>query len=503
MNWEFLNEHWLLWTVAITLVFPALAIIFGELSERFEQRKSALARPLQELRNRVLPALALLLFLRFVLVWDWSSTTIRVVATLTFVLGLSTVLAIFNGALFQEAQESSWRSRVPSLFLDLARFVVVLVGLSVVLSKVWGADLAGLLTALGVGSIVIGLALQDTLSNIFAGIAILFERPFKEGDWIHFEGHFGQVTSITWRSTRMLAHLGDTVVIPNSKIASAVVINENNIVSPRYETIEVGFSYNDPPNRVKDILLKTVCSTELVLPDPPPQVYTKGYGDSCIDYQIRFAVLDIADLFSTKDKIVTRIWYAANRHGLNIPFPIRTVYNYDGPEVEREAEQELQKESADTLSSLLAFADKKELPAKVSLERFGFGERISHPGDAERCLRIIVSGNVSVKEFLQDSWVELLRLGAGEVFGAESVLRNKPIERSLFAATDVVAVKLERSLVMELVSSKAAFAQQMEEILEIRKSALEASRNRVREPEQVKESNISKAELFGASGEDI
>ena len=98
---------------------------------------------------------------------------------------------------FENAAKESWRSRAPKLFQDLIRLLLVVIGAAIVLSVVWRQDLGGLIAALGVGSIVLGLALQETLGNLMSGIALFFERPFSVGDWISVGGKSGQVVQIT------------------------------------------------------------------------------------------------------------------------------------------------------------------------------------------------------------------------------------------------------------------------------------------------------------------
>ena len=113
-------------------------------------------------------------------------------------------LSLLNVVLFEQAEADTWRSRVPKLLIDLARLFLILLSTAFVLASVWNADLAGLVTALGVSSLVIGLALQDTLGSVMSGIALLFERPFSVGDWLELDGVVGQVIDINWRAVRLL-----------------------------------------------------------------------------------------------------------------------------------------------------------------------------------------------------------------------------------------------------------------------------------------------------------
>ena len=108
----------------------------------------------------------------------------RVVATVFGFVVLVLLLSGTNATLFQGAPEGTWRKRIPSIFLDVARFALIAVGLGLILSYIWGAHVGGLFTALGISSIVLGLTLQNSVGQIISGLLVLFEQPFQLGDWI-------------------------------------------------------------------------------------------------------------------------------------------------------------------------------------------------------------------------------------------------------------------------------------------------------------------------------
>ena len=460
------EEPWLAWAAALAALFPAAVLVLGEVVARLRRDDHPLAGPLRLARNGAVPLLVGRLFLTRVLEWPADAISVRLVSTGFYLAALAAALGAANAVLFRRADRASWRARVPALFLDLSRFVLVLVGTSVILSTVWGQDLGGLLTALGVGSIVIGLALQDTLGNVFAGIAILFEKPYQEGDWVRFGDHLGRVREINWRSTRLDTHRGDTVVVPNGEIARGVLTNENSGTTPRYETFAIGFSYDHPPNDVKAVLLETVRATAGVMAEPPPQVFTTGYDDSSIGYEVRFAVDDLGSLPAVRDDFVTRVWYAARRHGLNIPFPIRTVFHYDGPGVAEEESRRERTLGREAVADVLPVEEGSALPERAVLKRFAAGERITRLGEATRQLHLIVSGRVALT-----GMGEPLRLGPGEIFGITSLLRKRPSEFDARASEDAVVVCLDEELVMDLVDSKPGFALQLERTIENRHGA--------------------------------
>lgn len=468
----YLSDPTTRWAIALVVVFPAAIIVLTEIITRLKRRGNELVDPLRLIRNYALPSLAIHQFLIRVVGMPADDSLVRLALTLFYMFTLAATLGIINTVFFRSAEEESWRSKVPALFLDLSRFIFILVGISVVLSQVWGADLGRAITALGVGSIVLGLALQDTLGNIFAGISILFEKPYVEGDWIRFGDYLGRVVEINWRSTRIETHQGDTVVVPNGEMAKSVLMNENNKTNPRYETFEIGFSYSHPPNEVKQVLLDTVTETDGVLATPPPQVYVTGYGDSSINYQIRFAVYDIATLPAITDNFVTRIWYSAKRHGLNIPFPIRTVYHYNGPAHERHEEMSENRIGLGAAGKVLPLdVDQigNRAAGDVRIRRFGRGETIIHRGDDVDDLHLIVSGDVSIRP---ETHLPAVHLDVGEIFGVQPVLRDEPAPYNVTAVTDAMIVLLARETVMEMVASKPGFAHELEQIIENRSASL-------------------------------
>ncbi len=172
-------------------------ILLGEAIYRADRRTLPIGGIFRALRNIVLPLAVLFVFLTRLLEFERESVPVRLVETALWISVVYAVLLVFNVLVFENAAKESWRSRAPKLFQDLIRLLLVVIGAAIVLSVVWRQDLGGLIAALGVGSIVLGLALQETLGNLMSGIALFFERPFSVGDWISVGGKSGQVVQIT------------------------------------------------------------------------------------------------------------------------------------------------------------------------------------------------------------------------------------------------------------------------------------------------------------------
>ncbi len=214
------DAPWFYWAIGVAVGFPVCLVFLTEVHNALLRRGSALARPVHLLRNYILPLGALLILLVQAIQVSGEATPVRVVATVFGFVVLVLLLSGLNATLFQGAPEGSWRKRIPSIFLDVARFAVIAVGVGIMLAYIWGANVGGLFTALGVTSIVLGLALQNSVGQIISGLLLLFEQPFQLGDWIDAPTARGRVVEVNWRATHIDTGSG-MMIMPNSALAAA------------------------------------------------------------------------------------------------------------------------------------------------------------------------------------------------------------------------------------------------------------------------------------------
>ena len=186
-------------------------------------------------------------------------------------------------------------------------------------------DLAPIVATSAVGSLVLGLALQPLLTNLFAGIVISIERPFRLDDWIKVADIEGRVVEVTWRTTHVRTRQNDNLIIPNGKIAEENVLNYH-YPNPMHEAqIVIGVDYAAAPYRVRHALLEAVTGVPGVLEKPSPGVKLVNFADSAITYELEFWVEDMVALEETQSDVSERIWEVFKRRDINIPFPIRTI----------------------------------------------------------------------------------------------------------------------------------------------------------------------------------
>ncbi|MGH9408976.1 MAG: mechanosensitive ion channel family protein, partial [Vicinamibacterales bacterium] len=145
-----------------------------------------------------------------------------------------------------------------------------------------------LLTTSAVSAVVLGFALQDTLGNAFAGLAIQSEKPFHVGHWVRVGDFEGRVSEVTWRATKLRTKAGNFVVLPNNLVAKEPIINYSAPVMPSRLDVEVGGTYLVPPNQAKAAIMDAMRNCAIVLPTPGPEVHIKAFEGSAIAYLARF-----------------------------------------------------------------------------------------------------------------------------------------------------------------------------------------------------------------------
>jgi small-conductance mechanosensitive channel len=183
-----------------------------------------------------------------------------------------------------------------------------------------------------VGGLAVALALQDTLSNLFAGIHIIIEKTIKVGDYIKLEsGQEGLVDDISWRTTRINMRPNNMVIIPNAKLARNIVVNYNLPQKWMAATVEVGVSYSSDPEEIERVLLEIASEAVGVIPgllaDPAPYVrFMPGFGHSSLDFTAFLFVKEFTDQPTVQHEMRKRIFKRFRVEGIEIPFPQRTVH---------------------------------------------------------------------------------------------------------------------------------------------------------------------------------
>ena len=216
-----------------------------------------------------------------------------------------------------------------SIILNIIRVVILLIALMLIL-QVFGVSIAPLLTALGVGGLAVALALQETLSNLFSGIQIIASKKIRNGDYIKLDsGQEGMVVDITWRNTIMKALQNNLIIIPNSKLSSAIIINYNFPEPELALSLEVSIAYESDLDFVEKITMDTALEVlqrvEGGVRNSEPSMRYHNFGDSAIELRITVMASEYAGMFFLKHELVKAIHKKYKAEGVEMPYPMRTV----------------------------------------------------------------------------------------------------------------------------------------------------------------------------------
>jgi CRP-like cAMP-binding protein len=334
---------------------------------------------------------------------------------------------------------------------------------------------------------VMGLALQDTLGNLFSGLALQTEKLFQVGEWISFREHVGQVVGMTWKSTLIKTLENEIVYIPNNVISKEIVKNYSRPELSHVAYIEIGIQYEAPPNKVREVILDVLAENEKVLKVPPSQVRLINFGDHAITYQIRFWNNDFGGERLLKAEIMNQIWYALKRNGIEIPFPIRDVRLHHV--TMHEAKRQQAGVKAEILSSLKRVEVLGQLPAedvdllasRVNIETYGNGEAIVHQGEDGDSMYIIHRGACDV--YLEDEARKYVAtLNAGDFFGEMSLLTGERRTATVVAKGDTDVFVIDKRSFSDILKEHPGFSEILGQALVRRQAELATRQGKKEEP---------------------
>ena len=255
----------------------------------------------------------------------WSMTTVAILFSVTiFFANVLGEFVVSYTAKYSETLPST------SIFRNITRLVILIIGFLIILQTI-GISISPLLTALGVGGLAVALALQDTLSNLFAGIHILVSKQVRPGDFIKLEtGEEGYVVDISWRNTTIRMLPNNLVVIPNSKLASSIVTNYYMPEKILSVLVSVGVSYDSDLEKVEEIVIEVAKEVMQTVPGGVPEfepfVRYSSFGDFSINFSVIMRAKEYTDQFLIRHEFIKRLHKRFKKEGIEIPFPITTVY---------------------------------------------------------------------------------------------------------------------------------------------------------------------------------
>ena len=389
------------------------------------------------------------------------------IAAITVVSGAMFLIALVDRYIWEVYFRERHKVEVPKFLTEVGRILILLLAAFLVLMFFYDKSFKELLIAPGIAAVVIGLAMQDLVGNIIAGMSIQVGKPFVQGDWLNLNDRFAKVVEINWRGTRLVTTDDLCIEIPHREMAGKTIINLNRPTKQHAMRVTVGIDYSAAPTRVKDVLLHAVSNAKGISAEPKPKVYLKNFGDFAIEYEIKFWLEDQGQYNDVCDSIRTNVWYSLRRHGIKIPFPTRTV-QLERPG--RTREQQVQSTARIMLAQQPIFKCLTDAQLDALLPRgrvihFGRNEKIIEQGAAGDSMFILVDGEANVVVDRKGFQTHVASLKSGDCFGELSLLTGENRSATVLANKDCEVVEIGKAVLGHSLRENPELLHKLSELL--------------------------------------
>jgi len=410
-----------------------------------------------------------------------AETSVRLLA-LSFVLASiarSTFLLFVHSFLIRKVARP-----LPKILRDVIQGFMFAVAFLLVLHSA-GIEPGSLLATSALLTAVIGLSLQDTLGNLFAGLAIQAQRPFAVGDWVQFDsqdGQIGRVIEINWRATRVLTLERLEITVPNGVVAKSSIVNFSRPTHLVRREAEVHAPYEVSPEHVRKVLLSGMDHVHEVMREPRPQVFTRGFTERGVNYMVRYFIAHFEQREVIDSMVRERLWYAMHRAQLMIPVPRRHVEIIQQSDVQQ-TETDKSTAAAQLLKQVSLFKLLPEdstdyLAGHCRRRRYAPEEVIVHEGDSSTEMYIVENGRVRIELCNDDGRTLVIAdLQRGEFFGEMSLMTGELRSADVIASEETTVLMLDREALVPLMEKYPELAEHMSQALVERQMRLDELRH--------------------------
>lgn len=325
------------------------------------------------------------------------------------------------------------------LLQEVIGAVVFLIAIVAAAGYVLQLPVKGLLATSGAMAIIVGLALQSTLSDVFSGIILNTTKPYQVDDSISIDGVEGKVVDIDWRATHLLTGTGSTAVIPNSVAAKAKIVNLSRPRDMFGVSINIMVSPHIRPRRVLDALDRALQGSSALLPFPKPKAVVKEASPTTIEYTVTGFIKDL----DKKSDVRNLLFDLAYRH-----LEAAGIAWQSDIQAEPASRARMLLDEVKVFRALNA-EEKNHLAQSMTAKEYAAGQVIIEAEEVTDSLMVIATGVVSAEVSDGKSYIEAGRMGPSEVMGEQSVLNDTPSEARFTAITSCVVYRIDKTVARE------------------------------------------------------
>ncbi len=353
------------------------------------------------------------------------------------------------------------------LLQDLIVGVIYLAACVGIVSYVFDMPVGALFATSGAVAIILGLALQSTLSDVFSGIVLNFAKPYRPGDWVIFDADTqGTIIEMNWRATQIVTASNDLAILPNSTIAKAKLINLGHPTKIHGMSIRLGIASTTPPSAICEMLQVALLSSNRILHMPRPTVTITAVNSISTDCELYFFVPDMATGIDARNEIFDLVYRQCAAFGIRLaPPPGSPVM----PTVQA-VEPGTQDKPHGLLDRLPIFAtltddERASLSAKLRRRPYGAGETVVEIDSPQQVLSIVAWGVLVASRKEGEREVELVRMGPGDCFGVAGVLTGAVAAARISTLTKAVLYQLSRDDLAPVLKAQPSIATELSQNL--------------------------------------
>jgi small-conductance mechanosensitive channel/CRP-like cAMP-binding protein len=366
--------------------------------------------------------------------------------------------------------------RETRLLQDLLSGLIYLTAFFAIVAYVFEMPVGGLLATSGAIAIILGLALQSTLGDLFSGVVLNFAKPYRPGDWVIFDSETqGRVVETNWRATQIVTSSNDLAIVPNSIIAKSKIVNLGHPTRMHGMSIRVGLEPTVPPSTICTVLEAALLNSNRILHTPRPTVTIKALNPVSMDCELYFYVSDIATSTDAQNELFDLVYRHCAASGIRLaPPPGNPIVL--GPEAIEQGSQERPQRLLDRLAIFAALTEdeRASLAAKLRRRSYRAGETVVEAGSVLQALFILGSGVLVATRKEGEAEVELIRLGPGDCFGEASVLAGAAARAKIAALTKAVLYEISKDDLAPVLKERPSIATELGQILARREATLRA-----------------------------
>ncbi len=437
---------------------------------------------------------------------EWMAAVERELAAAVILLATVPLIMLLNRVLWTRVGAEGRRVDAPRVLADTTALVVFITVALGVAQIIFGVQVPGLLAGSGVVAIVLGLAMQDLLGNVLAGIALYASKPFKAGDWLLVDGYHARVIEVTWRSTRLLTDDDVVLEVPNNDLVKRPIVNFHQPYPRHALRVTIGLHYEVPPARVQTALKQAAATVPGVCAEPAPQVAVLEFAASAITYEVKFWVEDHGLRTRIMSEVRSHCWYAARRAGMEIPYPIVTLHR----PAARDAAGAARATAGAALRghaifSFLPAAQVEELLRYSKVALYAEGERLVEQGAEGGSMFLLARGRVEVRVTREGATSVVSELATGDCLEEISALTGERRTATVVAREEVEAVEITKAAFSELIHQHPEVLNRLGELLAQRQLENEKrgtlSPNPTEQAEQTRAGMLQRLRSFFELGE--